>query len=240
MAELDGIWWSTTGDGPVVVVPQLNIDWTAVNLSALTDRFRVVIVAPRGFGPSTRPGSYDGAGFVRDVGRVLDHLEIESYATFGYSMNGVMAARLAVRNPRVTAVACGGFPLTADLTAMAQRARARNADARQDPKTWAEVVTALDPQALVAFWDDIGRLPRAALAELTCPVRAWWGELDAVLSSLLSPDELERDLESRNVEYDVVPGLDHDGMLDRLDLVLPIIASWLADQSSQKRRATPP
>ncbi len=239
MAELDGIWWSTTGDGPVVVVPQLNIDWTAVDLSALTDRFRVVIVAPRGFGPSTRPGSYDGAGFVRDVGRIVDHLDIESYATFGYSMNGVMAARLAVRNPRVTAVACGGFPLTADLTGMAQRARARNADARQDPTTWAEVVTALDPEASVAFWDDISRLPRAALAEPACPVRAWWGELDAVLSSLLSPDELERDLESRNVEYDVVPGLDHDGMLDRLDLVLPIIASWLADQSSQKRRVTP-
>jgi hypothetical protein len=29
-----------------------------------------------------------------------------------------------------------------------------------------------------------------------------------------------------------VPGLDHDEMLDRLDLVLPIIASWLEDQSS--------
>ena len=239
MAELDGIWWSTAGDGPVVVVPQLNIDWTAVDLSALTDRFRVVIVAPRGFGPSARPGSYDGAELVRDVERVLDHLEIESYATFGYSMNGAMAARLAVRNPRVTAVACGGFPLTADLTGMAQRARARNADARQDPESWAEVMTALDPEALVAFWDDIGRLPRAALAELACPVRAWWGELDAVLSSLLSPDELERDLEARNVEYHVVPGLDHDGMLNRVDLVLPTIASWLADQSSQKRRATP-
>ena len=42
-------------------------------------------------------------------------------------MNGAMAARLAVGNPRVTAVACGGFPLTADLTGMAERARGRNA-----------------------------------------------------------------------------------------------------------------
>ena len=100
-------------------------------------------------------------------------------------------------------------------------------------------MTALDPEALVAFWDDIGRLPPAALAELACPVRAWWGELDAVLSSLLSPGELERDLESRHVEYHVVPGLDHGEMLDRLDLVLPIIASWLADQLGQTHRATP-
>ena len=101
-------------------------------------------------------------------------------------------------------------------------------------------MTALDPEALVAFWDDIGRLPRAALAELACPVIVWWGELDAVLSSTLSPlSELECDLEARNVEYHVVPGLDHDGMVNRVDLVLPTIASWLADQSSQKRRATP-
>ncbi len=232
MAELDGIWWSAAGDGPAVVVPRLNIDWNEKDLSALSDRFRVVIVAPRGFGPSARPGSYDGTGFVADVGRVLDHLAIGCYATFGYSMNGVMAARLAVGTPRVTAVACGGFPLTADLTGMAQRARARNAVARQDPKTWAELVAAHDPEAAVAFWDEVGRLPHAALVEVACPIKAWWGERDAVLSSLLSPAELGRDLKSRGVEYNVVPGLDHDEMLDRLDLVLPIIASWLEDQSS--------
>jgi len=88
---------------------------------------------------------------------------------------------------------------------------------------------AYDLEAAVAFWDDIGRLPHSALAEVDCPVRAWWGERDAVLSSLLSPDELGRDLASRGVEYNVVPGLDHTGMLDRLDLILPTIASWLAD-----------
>jgi len=81
-------------------------------------------------------------------------------------------------------------------------------------------------------------LPHAALAEVDCPIRAWWGERDAVLSSLLSPDELERDLASRGVEYNVMPGLDHTGMLDRLDLILPTIASWLADQSSREPRPT--
>jgi len=238
VAQLGGIWWSAAGDGPAVVVPRLNVDWTEMNLSALTDRFRMVIVAPRGFGPSARPGSYHGTRFVADIRRVLDHLEIGRYATFGYSMSGVMAARLAVGSPRVTAVACGGFPLTADLTGMAQRARGRNAVARQDPQTWTELVAAYDPEAAVAFWDDVGRLPHAALAEVDCPVRAWWGERDAVLSSLLSPDELGRDLASRGVEYNVVPGLDHTGMLDRLDLILPTIASWLADQSSRERRST--
>src|SRR3954447_389620 len=94
-------------------------------------------------------------------------------------------------------------------------------------------MAAHDPVAVVAFWDDVGRLPPAALAEAECPVRAWWGERDAVLSSLVSADELERDLASRGVEYNIIPGLDHTGMLERLDLILPTIASWLADQSRQ-------
>jgi pimeloyl-ACP methyl ester carboxylesterase len=175
----DGIWWSQTGAGSAVVVPRLNVDRTRVDLSDLSDRFRVVVVAPQGFGPSARPGSYDGTRFVDDIERVLDHLEIERYATFGYSMNGAMAARLAVDNPRVTAVACGGFPLTADLSGMAERARGRHAAARDDRDAWAEMVAAHDPEAVVAFWEEIGRLPRAALAEVGCPVRAWWGEDDA-------------------------------------------------------------
>ena len=198
MSQLDGIWWSAAGDGPAVVLPRLNVDWTEMNLSALTDRFRMVIVAPQGFGPSDRPGSYHGTRFVADIRRVLDHLAIGRYATFGYSMDGVMAAWLAVGSPGVNAVACGGFPLTADLTGMAQRARGLTA-ARQDPETWTELAAAYDPEAAVAFWDDVGRLPRAALAEVDCPVRAWWGERDAVLSSPLSPEELGRDLASRGV-----------------------------------------
>jgi len=101
--------------------------------------------------------------------------------TSSHSMSGAMAVRLAVGSPRVTAVACGGFPLTADLTAVAERARGRNVVARQDPETWMELVAAYDPEAAVAFWDDVGRLPHAALVEVDCPVRAWWGERDAVL-----------------------------------------------------------
>jgi len=34
----------------------------------------------------------------------------------------------------------------------------------------------------------------------------------------------------------MVPGLDHDGMLDRLDLVLARTATWLAEKSRRIRR----
>lgn len=39
-----------------MVVPRLNVDWTEINLSALTDRFRMVIVAPQGFGAERSAG----------------------------------------------------------------------------------------------------------------------------------------------------------------------------------------
>lgn len=92
---LDEIYWRSAGAGPVVVVPRLNVDWTQVDLAALEARFTVVVVSPRGFGPSERPGGYSGARFLADVARVLDHLGVVDYAAFGYSMSGVMAARLA-------------------------------------------------------------------------------------------------------------------------------------------------
>lgn len=223
----EGIWWTSTGDGPTVVVPRLNVDWTAVDLSPLTDRFRVVIVSPRGFGPSERPGGYAMSGFVGDVDRVLAHLNVDSYATFSYSMNGVMAVRLALSSSRVVAVACGGFPLSANLAGMGDRARARNEAARRDPEAWAEVLATYDPEAAEAFWDDVAALPRSALAELDRPLRTWWGEEDTLVASLLSPAELRSDLDERGIPYEVVPGLDHDGTLQRLDLVLPSLADWL-------------
>lgn len=235
MDELDGMWWSASGQGPAVVVPWLNVDWTDLDLSALTERFRVVVVAPRGFGPSDRPGSYDGSEHVADIDRVLTAVGITRFATFGYSMSGALAARLAVGDPCVTAVACGGFPLTADLSGMGERARRRNAEVGRDPASWADLVAAHDPEAAVAFWDEVAALPRGTLADLACPVRVWWGEDDAVLASLQDPDELVLDLDRRGIHHDVVPGLDHDGMLARLDLVLPSIAAWLAEATRQDR-----
>ena len=57
-----------------------------------------VVVSPRGFGPFERPGGYTEARCLDDLARVLNHLAVLEYAAFGYSMSGVMAARLAVSN----------------------------------------------------------------------------------------------------------------------------------------------
>lgn len=190
---LDTICWRATGAGPAVVVPRLNVDWTQVDLAALEARFTVVVVSPRGFGPSERPGGYSGAGFLADVARVLDHLGVVEYAA-------------------------------------GEQARRRHAAARADAAAWAEVTTTYDPAAAVAFWDDVASLPRAALVDLACPIRCWWGAEDLVLGSLADPAELAADFAERGIPYDVLPGLDHEAALDRLDLVLPRIADWLVAQ----------
>lgn len=186
-----------------------------------------MVVSPRGFGPSSRRGPYDGAGCVADIGAVLDHLRIEACAGFGYSMNGAMAALLALDDPRVAAVAIGGFPLTADLSGMGVRARARNEATRSDPEQWDALTAVYDPAAAEAVWDHVAGMPRGAFAALPCPVRAWWGGRDTVLASIQEPAELARDLDALQIPFDVLPGLNHGGALERLGLVLPTIAEWL-------------
>lgn len=232
MAATDGIHVVDVGEGPVVVVPRLNVDWLAHDLAPLTDRFRVLVVAPRGFGPADRPEALDRAStVVTDLAAVLDELEVAHCTAFGYSMNGVAAALLARTDARVRAVACGGFPLTADLSGMGERARARHAAVRTDPALCARHVATHSPEAVESFWSDVAALPRGTLADLPCPLHVWWGDADAVLASLRDPDDLCRDLEDRSIGHTVLPGLDHDGMLGRLDRWLPDVAAWLATEA---------
>jgi len=54
---LDEIHWRSTGAGPVVVVPQLTIDWTQIDLAVLEARFTDVVVSPREFGASNAPAA---------------------------------------------------------------------------------------------------------------------------------------------------------------------------------------
>jgi pimeloyl-ACP methyl ester carboxylesterase len=226
--DLDGVAYSLDGDGPAIVVPQCNVDWSAVDLTPLSSRCTVVTVAPRGFSPSVRQGGYSGAGMRADVERVLDHLGLDGYLTFGYSLNGAMAAWLGVDNPRVLGVVCGGFPTSGSYDGLADRMRGILDRARADDAAWSEVVATYDPEAVVAFYEDLGRLePGALLDRLRCPVWQWWGSADEVFADLGGLDEHQHGLEERGLPFDVLAGLDHGGALDRLDLALPGALAWL-------------
>ncbi len=168
---------------------------------------------------------------VADVERVLDHLDIDRYVSFGYSMNGAMATLLGIDNPRVRAVVCGGFPTTGDLSGMADRTRRMTDRARLVKSNWDELVGRYDPEAAVALYEAIGVLV-PLIDRLDCPVWSWWGSEDERLEELGGIERHRRGLEDRGLRFEVLAGLDHLGALDRIDLALPGALRWLEGQAS--------
>jgi pimeloyl-ACP methyl ester carboxylesterase len=66
-----------------------------------TAGYRVIAMDCRGHGQSGKPrdSSQYGLEMVRDVIRLLDHLDIDRAHVVGYSMGGVIASQLLVKNP---------------------------------------------------------------------------------------------------------------------------------------------
>ena len=229
---LDGVptAYEVNGAGPVVVVPACNVGWAAYGLYALHDRFTVVAVSPRGFLDSGRlpAGDYSAAQITGDIEQVLDDLGIGSYAVLGYSLNGAVASYLALDNPRVRAVACGGFPTTASYARFAETRRQQLIERQRDPELWAETLAALDPAALMAFFDTVDALPAAALvAGLDCPVWSWWGDADPLFEPFGGVAAHRAAVERLALPYRELPGLDHDQALTQSRRLLPDLADWL-------------
>ncbi|MGI9155701.1 MAG: alpha/beta fold hydrolase [Marmoricola sp.] len=237
MPELDGISYRVAGSGPALVVPQCNVDWSTVDLCPLERRRTVVTISPRGFMSSSRPDGYSLPGMVADVERVLDDLDIGDYATFGYSMNGAMASLLGVDNPRVRAVVCGGFPTTGPYDALAGRMATILQQTKRDPAVWAELVATHAPDAVLAFYEGLGRLAPGALVDrLAGPVWSWWGSEDERLEELGGIELHRQGLADRGLPFEVLAGLDHSGALDRIDLALPGALAWLETHCSSEDR----
>lgn len=218
------------GAGPAVVLPQCNVDWAAYPLRALVERFTVVAVSPRGFMRAgwLPPDAYSAGQLTGDIERVLDDLGIGSYAALGYSLNGAVASYLAIDNPRVRAVVCGGFPTAASYAGLAATRSAQVAEWQRDPQVWAETLAAFDPAALLAFWETVDGLPPAALVDqLDCPVWSWWGEADALFDEAGGVPAHRDAVEARGLPHRELPGLDHGEALTAIDEVLPEVADWL-------------
>jgi len=218
------------GAGPVVVVPECNVEWSEYGLAPLLERFTIVAVSPRGFMRSGRlaAAAYSSAQTTGDIDRVLDHLGIGLYAAFGYSLNGAVASCLALGNPRVRAVVCGGFPTGGSYAGQAQSRREQLAERQRDPQVWAETLAVLDPAALVAFWESLDDLPAATLvAGLDCPVWSWWGGADPLFDAFGGVARHRAVLDELGLPYRELPGLDHHQALTQVGPLLPVIADWL-------------
>jgi 3-oxoadipate enol-lactonase len=71
-------------------------------IEQLTARHRVIVPDLRGHGRNRKlPPPYTAAQLASDLGRLLDHLGIDSTAVLGYSQGGAIAQQLVLDHPRL-------------------------------------------------------------------------------------------------------------------------------------------
>jgi pimeloyl-ACP methyl ester carboxylesterase len=115
----DGVRIHYTDEGqgePVVLIHGYGADadnnWRVPGVNrALRKHFRVIAFDNRGHGLSEKPHEANlyGTEFVKDVVRLLDHLQIEKAHVVGYSMGGFITLKLIAMFPErlLTAAPCG-------------------------------------------------------------------------------------------------------------------------------------
>jgi pimeloyl-ACP methyl ester carboxylesterase len=111
------ISYSVKGQGePVVLIHGwLSSGWVNWDLpgttALLAKKYRVITIDMPGHGLSDKPTKEEAYGLelVEDVVRLMDHLKIEMAHIVGYSMGGIITAKLLVTYPdRVTSATLGG------------------------------------------------------------------------------------------------------------------------------------
>jgi 3-oxoadipate enol-lactonase len=120
-AHVNGIKiaYGVRGSGPPLVLVMgyrlSSLAWPLDFVEALADRFTVVLFDNRGTGGSEKPTfGYEIANMARDLGGLLDHLEIPHANVLGYSMGGAIAQEFVQQFPDrvlrlvLCATMCGG------------------------------------------------------------------------------------------------------------------------------------
>ena len=120
-ANVNGIEiaYGARGCGPPLVLIMgyrlSSLAWPLDFIDALAERFTVVLYDNRGTGSSAKPTfGYDIANMARDLGGLLDHLEIRRAHILGYSMGGAIAQEFVRQFPDrvlrlvLCATMCGG------------------------------------------------------------------------------------------------------------------------------------
>jgi len=119
--DLNGIKiaYGVRGSGPPLVLIMgyrlSSLAWPFDFIEALAERFTVVLFDNRGTGTSDKPTfGYEISNMAKDVGGLLDHLEIARANVLGYSMGGAIAQEFVRQFPDrvfglvLCATMCGG------------------------------------------------------------------------------------------------------------------------------------
>jgi pimeloyl-ACP methyl ester carboxylesterase len=101
------IHYTDEGQGePVILIhgfaANADLNWRLLGITqALANEYRVIVLDNRGHGLSDKPHDAEqyGVEMVRDVIRLMDHLQIEKAHVVGYSMGGFITLKLAIMFP---------------------------------------------------------------------------------------------------------------------------------------------
>lgn len=209
----------------------------------LANHFRVITVDRRGHGRSHDNGApYSYAGMAAEMNEFLEFLELTSVKAIGFSDGGIVGYHLAGSYPdRIeTLVAVGANSRLSGLTEGTLSFMKDQLTVGDLAKIYPEIITryqAENPQPenfpsfierSRAFWLKDPYVPDEVMESIDCPVLFLLGEQDAVT--------IEHALEMRTLVPDshlcIIPNANHFLLMEKPELVLPIILDFLAGQDS--------
>lgn len=243
-----------TGE-PVVLIHgfflDLETNWTQTGvIDALSTDYRVIALDLRGHGKSDKPHDRAGYGIemIRDVTRLMDHLQIESAHVVGYSMGGEIVLKMLEVAPerfRTAVIGGAGWMQPGDFK---HQSWETSADTLATVKPGESIVAAFAPpedrRPSEEMQTIIDRNDAAALAALSrsmldmtvseetlrsnsVPTLVVFGEHDWIRPN---GDALPGVM--ANLTMRVLPGEDH-GSVPASDAFKRMIRSFIADSSSE-------
>lgn len=219
------------GPDRALLLPHLQFSWPDyLDLTPLAERFTVVIASPRGFANSTRLDAdiaYRVEDMAEDLSAVMRVVGFERFSVLGYSFTGAFAPWIAQLIGNVDAVVSGGFPIVGDYSYLYADIQRRTEEAMSDPAAWAVVDSRFDNRAALAFYRELSELPPDALvADLQCPLLAFWGDEDEEIALGCGTQQLASGLDRHGLQHVSFPGHDHEGMLAHINDAIPSVLAW--------------
>lgn len=211
-------------------------------VASLRDGFTVLAMDLRGHGQSslpTDPSDYAIQKMGQDILAVADACGIESFALWGMSYGAKVGRYLAVQSERVTRLVLMGTPMGRGVTGQ-RRQEALDFCAHWPPivKAWNDGTLALD--ALSPSDQDLLRQldvevmlgwvramldwPAIEPADFRCPTLWLAGSEDEHATASIK--KYERELQGSKVQLEIIEGLDHEGLFDEIDRVLPTMLAF--------------
>jgi pimeloyl-ACP methyl ester carboxylesterase len=257
------IHYEVEGDGPPLVLQhglQQDIkSWRSCGyVEGLKGGYRLILVDARGHGDSEKP--HDGQAYgmelmTGDIVAVMDDLGVERADYWGYSMGGMIGFELPRYHPSrftsyiiggmtpyprisekqkqriagIKAMICLGAEKGSEAVVSLQEKTLGRAASAEDKSRWLES----DYKALHAVYTlNLAVWPRTdvMLSSITVPCLLYAGELD-----VLHDGTKEAAKHIPHGSFFSVPGLGHEEVFERSDLVLPHAKKLLSSVTSKER-----